>query len=111
MFIVLGGRVIIWFMHYMTMGSLHINGGQSGAFNASWDEWRASLGLATSLGLAFRFICGLLLALVWVKEDDFNGVNRQVIRGWFGTVVSYSSSFYHILLLIMLSFRCRVAEK
>ena len=76
MFNVWGGRVIIWFMHYTTMGSLCINGGQSGTFNASWDEWRAILGIAPNLGLAFRFICGLLSALVWVKEDEFDGVNR-----------------------------------
>ena len=72
---------LIWFMHYMTMGLLRINGGHTHAFNASWEKWREILGLGPSLGLAFRFICGFLSTLVWVKEDDFDGVNRKVRHG------------------------------
>ena len=64
------------FMHYMTMGSFHINGGQRGAFNASWEEWQESLRLGPSLDLAFHSICCFLSALVWVKEDDFDGFER-----------------------------------
>ena len=58
------------FVHYTTMGSLHINGGQSGAFNASWEEWQASLGLSPSLGLAFRFLVACSLLLLCVREGD-----------------------------------------
>ena len=65
---------LIWFMHYMTMGLLHINGGQRVAFNASWEEWWESLGIGPSLGFEFHSICCFLLALVLVKENDFTDV-------------------------------------
>ena len=69
------------FMHYATMGSFHINGGQRVAFNASWEEFREILGLGPSLGLAFHSSCSLLSALVCVKEDDFVGDRRKVRHG------------------------------
>ena len=93
------------------MGLFHINGGQGGAFNVPWEKWWESLGLVPSFGLEFCFISIFLLALVWVKEDEFEGVNMWVRRGWFGTLVYYSRWFYHLLLLIMLLFCSRVAEE
>ena len=58
------------------MGLLHINGGQSGTFNASWEDWWEILGLEPRLGLAFHFIFCLLSALVWVKENELDGFSR-----------------------------------
>ena len=92
------------------MGSLWINGGQSGTFNVSWEDSRESLGISLILGLAFHSICCFLSALVWVKENDFDGFRRHVRCGWFCTSVACCSSYYHSLLLIVLSFCCRVAE-
>ena len=69
------------FMHYMIMGSLHINGSESGVFNVSWKEWWEILGFGPSLGLEFLSIRSPLLALVWVKVDDFIGTSRKVRHG------------------------------
>ena len=58
------------------MGLVCINGGKSGAFNASWVKWWESVGLGQNVSLAFCIIFCFLLALVWVKGNDFDGFSR-----------------------------------
>ena len=64
-------------MGYMKLGLVCNNGGQGGAFNASWEKWQESLGIGPSVGLAFHISLLLLSALAWGKENDFDAFREM----------------------------------
>ena len=70
MFNIWGGRSTIQFINYMTMGLVHINGGQGVTFNEPWEMCRESLKLGPSVSLAFHLFVACYLLLLYVREGD-----------------------------------------